>query len=322
MIKELNKIVYVAVAALVLFSCAVEKDESERSVQQRILDAFVDLNYPDAQRWDSGLVIISSEEGSGDTLNKYEAGFFKYSIKTTDGVYLETNQEELAKILGTYSKSNYYGPKYYELGYETIYAGIEEAVYKMREGGKISFILPPWLTYTNSENALNLSMSTIYEMELKEVVENMLTWQQDTMKAYANTHYPGLDTLKANFYFKKLVDAGGDTLKNETVNVYYVGRLLDGWVFDTNIADTAKKYGIYDSSREYTPLEVLYNEDLTQMKDDNSLVEGFCMALKEMSFGDVAFTMFYSEYGYSSTGSDQIGPYQPLIFWLDVREKE
>ena len=43
MIKELNKIVYVAVAALVLFSCAVEKDESERSVQQRILDAFVDL---------------------------------------------------------------------------------------------------------------------------------------------------------------------------------------------------------------------------------------------------------------------------------------
>ena len=115
-IKELNKIVYVAVAALVLFSCAVEKDESERSVQQRILDAFVDVNYPDAQRWDSGLVIISSEEGSGDTLNKYEAGFFKYSIRTTDSVYLETNQEELAKILGTYSKSNYYGPKYYLSG--------------------------------------------------------------------------------------------------------------------------------------------------------------------------------------------------------------
>ncbi len=322
MIKELNKIVYVAVAALVLFSCAVEKDESERSVQQRILDAFVDVNYPDAQRWDSGLVIISSEEGTGDTLNKYEAGFFKYSIRTTDSVYLETNQEELAKILGTYSKSNYYGPKYYELGYETIYAGVEEAVHNMREGGKISFILPPWLTYTSSENMLNLTMSTIYEMELKEVVENMLTWQQDTMKAYANTHYPGLDTLKANFYFKKLVDAGGDTLKNESVDVYYVGRLLDGWVFDTNIADTAKKYGIYDSSREYTPLEVLYNEDLSQMKEDNSLVEGFCMALKEMSFGDVAFTMFYSEYGYSSTGSDKIGPYQPLIFWLDVREKE
>jgi len=322
MIKELKKIVYMAISALVLFSCAVEKDESERSVQQRILDAFVDVNYPNAKRLESGLVIISSQEGTGDTLNKYEAGFFEYSIRDLNFTYSKTTDEELAKVLGTFANSNYYGPQLFELGYESIYAGLEEAMYKMREGGKISFILPPWLTYTTSEKMLNLSVSTIYEMELKEVVGNMLIWQQDTMKAYTNTHYPGLDTLKSNFYFKKLVDAGGDTLKNESANVYYIGRLLDGWVFDTNIADTAKKYGIYDSSKDYSPLEVIYNEDLTQMKDDNSLVEGFCMALKEMSFGDVAFTMFYSEYGYGSTGSDQIGPYQPLIFWLDVREKE
>ena len=322
MVKMMNKFVLMAIAALALFSCAQEIDESDRSVQERILNAYVDLNCPQAERWDSGIVMLDRQEGTGDTLNKYEAGFFKYSVKTLGGVYSETNMEELARVLGWYSNSNYYGPKYYELGYESIYAGLEEVMYKMREGGKASFILPPWLTYTSDKNSWNLGVSTIYEIELKEVVENMLTWQQDTMKAYANTHYPGLDTLKANFYFKKLHDAGADTIDNSTVNVRYIGRLLDGWVFDTNIADTAKKYGIYNKDNEYAALEVLYSEDAQQMKDDNSLVEGFVMALKEMSYGDKAFTMFYSEYGYGSSGSDQIGPYQPLIFWLYVEPDE
>lgn len=323
MVKRLNKYVLMAVAALALFSCAQEVEESDRSVQERILNAYVDVNYPDAARWDSGIVMIDSQKGTGDTLNKYEAGFFKYSIKSLSGVYSETNDEELAKVLGWYSKSNYYGPKLFEIGYETNYVGVEEVMYKMQVGAKATFILPPWLSYTSEsyKGSWNNAASTIYEVELKQVVDNMLTWQQDTMKAYVNTHYPGLDTLKSNFYFKKLVDAGADTIKNESANVRYIGRLLDGWVFDTNIADTAKKYGIYDKSNEYAALEVLYSEDLAQMIEDNSLVEGFVMALKEMSYGDKAFTLFYSEYGYGSDGSDQIGPYQPLIFWLEVEKK-
>ena len=58
------------------------------------------------------------------------------------------------------------------------------------------------------------------------------------------------------------------------------------------------------------------------MVDESSLVKGFCMALQKMSYGDEAFTMFYSEYGYSASGSGEIGPYQPLIFWLYVEPEE
>ena len=319
MVKMINRFVLMAGVALALLSCAQEKEESERSVQERILNAYVDVNCPQATKWDSGIVMIDSQAGTGDTLNMYEYGFFKYSIKSLAGVYSDTNEEDLAKVLGWYSKANYYGPKLFEIGYGSNYAGLEEVMYGMQEGAKATFILPPWLSYTSSTGSgWNNTSNNIYEIELKEVVENMLTWQQDTMKAYANTHYPGLDTLKANFYFKKLVDMGGDTIKNETANVRYIGRLLDGWVFDTNIADTAKKYGIYNASNDYEALSVSYNEELSQMIEENSLVEGFVLALKEMSYGDKAFTMFYSEYGYSYSGSDQIGPYQPLIFWLYV----
>ena len=321
MIKKLSKFVFMAFAALSLFSCAQEKEDSDRTIQERILNAFVDVNYPQAKRTGSGLVMIDSVEGTGDTLKMYKAGFFKYSIRTLGGVYSETNFEELSKILGTYSKANYYGPKLYELGFETTYAGIEEVMENMREGGKATFILPPWLSYTTNKNSWNQNVSAIYDIELTEVVDNIVTWEKDTMKAFADRYYPGLDTLSANFYFRKLHDAGADTLTNESVDVWYIGRLLDGFVFDTNIADTAKKYGIYDKTKEYSALSVLYNEDLTQMKEDNSLVEGFCKAVQQMSHGDKAFTMFNSDYGYGADGSNSIGPYQPLTFWLYVEPK-
>lgn len=330
MVKKINIFMMMAIAAINLASCAEEKSETDRDIQERILNAVVETQFPEAKVWDSGLVVIDYQQGTGDTLDRYEGGFFEYSTQALSGNYAETTVEELAKELGTFANSNYYGPKLFQIGYQSTYAGLEEIMTGMQVGAKAKFILPPWLTYidgvgsaaSNGSGDWNVATSVIYEVELKEVITNILDWQIDTMKAYANTHYPGLDTLKSNFYFKKLHDAGGDTLENENVNVRYVGRLLDGWVFDTNIADTAKKYGIYDSSSEYEALSVQFAENLDTMVEDNSLVRGFCMALKEMSYGDKAFAMFYSEYGYSSSGSDQIGPYQPLIFWLYVEPDE
>ncbi len=330
MVKKINIFMMMAVAAIAFVSCAEEKVESDKDIQERILNAVVATKFPSAQVRDNGLVVIDYQQGTGDTLDKYEGGYFEYTTQALSGNYAETTDEELAQVLGTYAKSNYYGPKLFQIGYQTTYAGLEEIMTGMQVGGKAKFILPPWLTYiegVGSSNSTgsgdwNVATSVIYEVELKEVITNILDWQADTMKAYANTHYPGLDTLSANFYFKKLYDAGGDTLENQSVNVRYVGRLLDGWVFDTNIADTAKKYGIYDSTSDYEALSVQFSENLETMIEDNSLVRGFCMALKNMSNGDEAFTMFYSEYGYSSSGSDQIGPYQPLIFWLYIEPDE
>ena len=318
MVKSINKMVFFLLAAFAAVSCAQEMEETEKSVQQRILNSFVELNCPNATVKESGLVIIDYVQGTGDTLDKMEAGYFEVTKQSLSGDYTETTDENLAKRLGWYSNSNYYGPSFYDVGYESIYAGVEEAVTGLQTGGKVKFILPPWLSYTYDKKSPNLSSSVIYEMELKNVIKEIYPWEEDTMKAYANTHYPGLDTTSKYFYFKKLVDKGGDTIKQETVKVRYVGRLLDGWVFDTNIADTAKKYGIYDSSKDYDALSVQFQEELNAMVEESSLVRGFCMALKEMSYGDEAFTMFYSEYGYGGDGSSGIGPYQPLSFWLHI----
>ena len=324
MMKFLNKIVCLAVVAVSLFSCAEEKEESERSIHERILGAYVKEEYPNAQVLPSGLVVIETQEGTGKTLNNREAGYFEYTTRSLSNEVVETTDEQLAREIGTFAHTNYYGPKMFETGYKSTYKGLEEIMVGMKIGGKAKFILPPWLSVTgNNGNRWEESNSLIYEIELKEVISVIDTWEADTMRRYAATHYPGLDTLSSHFYLKKLNNIQHkDTLESATLNVRYIGRLLDGWVFDTNIADTAKKYGIYDPDNDYNALEFKWNDDIETMEKDNSMVRGFCMALKEMNYGDVAFTMFGSKYGYDYRGKSPIGPYQPLIFRLEVEPKQ
>ena len=327
MVKFSFKTLIAAFMAMALFSCAEDKSESNRSIQERILNAYVNsadfkAKYPDAEFWESGIVMLEYTQGTGETLDSREAGYFEYTTQTLSGEHLNTTDEKLADTLGLFAHTNYYGPVLFETGYKTTFIGLEEVFVGMKEGAKAKFILPPWLTKTDNEPDWGNNQSLIYDVELKHVISNILEWEEDTMKAYANIHYPGLDTLSSNFYFKKLNDIPKDTIKEGTLDVYYVGRLLDGWVFDTNIADTAKKYGIWSSENTYEPLEVTYNDDLDAMLKDNSLVTGFCMAVQEMGYGDKAFTMFGSKYGYDYDGKDPIGPYQPLIFWLHILEKE
>lgn len=309
--------------ALVLCSCAEDKNESDRSIQERILDAYIKEKFPQAKKLESGLVMIDFQQGSGEELERRDGGYFEYTTQSLSGDYIETTDEELAKQLGSFSNSNYYGPVLYEMGYKSTYKGLEEVMIGMKIGGKAKFILPPWLSVTGSNgDRWEESANLIYEIELKEVINNIDIWEADTMRRYAAIHYPGLDTLSSHFYFKKLHDAKADSLESETVQVRYIGRLLDGWVFDTNIADTAKKYGIYDAENDYKALDFKHSNDIETMEQDNSMVTGFCMALKDMSYGDKAFTMFGSKYGYDYTGKDPIGPYQPLIFWLYIEPKQ
>ena len=55
MIKKLNKYVLMAVAALALFSCAEEKEDTDRAVQERILDAYVDEGHHTNGEWKPAL---------------------------------------------------------------------------------------------------------------------------------------------------------------------------------------------------------------------------------------------------------------------------
>jgi FKBP-type peptidyl-prolyl cis-trans isomerase len=42
----------------------------------------------------------------------------------------------------------------------------------------------------------------------------------------------------------------------DTVKVNYIGKLIDGTVFDTSYEDVAREAGIYNEQRQYNPIEI------------------------------------------------------------------
>ena len=83
MFKNLKFILAAAIAGLLLFSCAKEREESNASVQKRILEAYLEVNYPDKNYTitNSGLVILSHEKGTGASPEEFGAAYMKYSAK-------------------------------------------------------------------------------------------------------------------------------------------------------------------------------------------------------------------------------------------------
>lgn len=339
MTRNIKFLIIAALAGILFSACAKEKSESDRSIQKRILEAYLNVNYPDKNYTitSSGLVILDHQEGTGSKPEKYGAAYIMSSVKSLEGNYESTNYKDLADTLGTYDPTKYYGPTLAEIGYGKITKGMQEALLMMREGGKMKIIISPELSSYDAEStapgytvetSTGSSINRIYEVELKHAISDIFKFQRDSLESFRDIHYPGLDSIADGYYFKKLSGTCKDTIEKSTsVDVWYVGKLLDGYVFDTNIEDTAKKYRIYNPSGTYTALSVNMKSTYKEMtsgesEDGDGYVGGFARALKSMTYGDRAVTFFNSNWGYGSDGSESDGvgvpPFAMMFFELYI----
>jgi len=324
---------------LFLFACAQEVEESARSIEERILKARIQVHYLDSlHKTQSGMYYMIQAKGTGKAIEKENFVYVHYSTldlfenyKWTQGTQTEppmvmSSLEWVAKQLGDYSDANYYGPDMWVTGSYALMEGIEEAMLTMREGDKRRIWLPSWLsTQGFSGSPLAHTSTTIHEVEILRVITDIEQFQIDSLESYRDKRYPGLDSLSFGFYKKTLKEGVGDTLKiGDWVNVRYVGRLLDDFVFDLNIADTAKKYNIFNSSNPYDALRGECKEDeyFEITKSDGSqtgTVAGFAKAIFSMKHEEEAVAFFYSGLGYGN-GTDFIRLFSPLVFWFKVEK--
>lgn len=319
------KIMILAVSAMTVLSCAKETDESSESVQDRILKAYVEKYYPDAERSASGLYILNSVQGSGRMPADSSYVRVKYAITYLDGSYYSYSYDSIAKQLGTYSHGGYYDPFIWSLS--TSSEGIVELLTGMREGGRIKAIIPARLL--DEESGMEITQgdgsSKIYDITLVEVIDDIDQYQIGQLEDFASTYYPSItDSTSYGFYYLKTTATNQtDTLKNSTtLNVRYIGKFLNGTVFDTNIEDTAKKYRIYSSGTQYDAVSYTFLEDSTEAMSENSYVAGFNKALYGMNYGEKAVTFFYSDLGYGDNGNSSIPGFVPLFFELWIEENE
>jgi len=164
----------------------------------------------------------------------------------------------------------------------------------------------------------------IYHVQLVQVEKYITSYEIEQLEAYRDRFFPGVDSTTYGIYISNITTLPDqDTVADQaTLNVRYIGRFLDGTVFDTNIADTAKYYRMYDSSKDYDALEVTYYCDLDEMVENNSTVAGFTYAVHNLKKGEALTTFFWSPYGYMDSGSGTIPRYAQLRFDIWVEEDE
>lgn len=335
-----------AAAALLLFAggCAREASESGNEAAIRRVESWISLHHPDAVPAGNGIYILSETPGDGDAWDG-EKNSFAYVAETRkdlQGNVSSTTDEALARQIGSWSQTGYYGPSIWYATRGAIYEGLYEALEGMSVGGSRTVLVPSWLLsykqYDTAEEYLEHSTGLsdmIVDMKLIAQSDNLFSYQIDRLKEFSDrylagedsTYYNNVDGDRYGFYFHRLRQSETpDAMPTDTtVYINYTGRRLDGVVFDTTIADTAKFYGIYSSSKTYAPVAIYWGDEydnITMTSSKTEPIDGFQMALWHMRPGEKAITAFYSELGYSTSGSGTAIPaYTPLSFTIDMVEK-
>lgn len=336
----MKKIIIPALAALTLVcGCAKTQSEGLNDSSKRFLDAWIQVYHPElvSKKVFPGYYIMKDVPGTGDLvgpaiLTPYIRA--EYRITDLEGNILTSTYEEDSYKLRTYVKSAYYGPEVFGRQDNAMYTGLDYAVSDMKVGGTRELLIPGWLMgnerfETEEEYIRNVSGTTcIYKIEVKDRIQDVVKWEQDSLWTFVRNNYPYATCDTTGFYrqvIRKSTD-GVPFQKDTTIYINYIGRRLDGMVFDTSIADTAKVYGLYSSSGTYGPVVVKWNKDassITMGTDNNSVITGFAYLLSKMGPYEKAIGMFTSDLGYSSGGSGNAIPgYSPLLFEVEVVDKE
>ena len=340
--KMKRTILYFALAALLCGSCAKPAKTGLNDANKRYLDAWILVNHPDARQTELGSYILEDIPGTGVQAGPGDASSFvrlDYTIRSMDGSILTACTEQMARQLGTYDPTEYYGPLIWQRGKNVLAAGLDEALTGMREGGSRTVLIPGWLLssykfYNTAQEYLdNVSgTSAIYELNLKNVIPDIQQWEIDSVGRYVYNNFPGMtvrDSLKYGFYYtQKRAPSRNIEFPADTVfYLNYVARLLNGKVVDTNVRDTAAFYNIYSSSKTYGPTAITWYGENGSYKDikfgsSTGAIEGFLFALSKMHPHEKGTAVFYSGLGYTYRGSSpSIPAYSPLHFDLEIVDK-
>ena len=321
-------------AVLLAPSCSKNKGENANEAAKRQFEAWRSLHYPAAVEKD-GIYIIDETPGNGlEWLESMPVTFMTYTIRSLDGTISYNTDERWARQLGNWDQTYYYGPQTVITGKDYSYAGMDAMLDGMREGGSRTAIIPSWmLTYdrygSSAEYEKHETDATpmIYTITFLGQAENFGEYELENLRSYASRNWQVSDTLSTGaVFFKSFTEFDSEPVEmrsDTTVYINYIGRRIsDGQVFDTNIADTAKFYHIYNSSRNYAPVSVTWADKADEIKmNQSSIISGFAIGLFNMHADEKASFAFGNGLGYGSSGgkdTHMVPPYASLRFDVEM----
>lgn len=332
-----KNIILVAAAAIAcLCGCAKTQTSGTNDASKQYFDAWVST-HKDASWKETGLGswIIEDKAGSGEMVGEFHDSLFlrfNYTFSDLKGDISGSSYAAVNQQLGTYAEGDYYGPQIF-YG-QSLYAGLEDMLKGMKTGGRRKVAIPGWLItydrYSAPEKYLDKEGGDpgIYEIELTDIINNINKWECDSISSYIANNFKvsgsvsELSDTTGFWYIRTAAPESEKEMCDTTVYINYIGRLLNGTVFDTNIRDTAVFHGIDSDSRDYSPISFSIKDEYsnsTMGDDETKVVKGFARAISKMHPFEQGSGIFMSELGYWYNGSGNTIPaYSPLRFDIQI----
>lgn len=350
-----------AVAVLSASSCARTGTTGKNDAAQRYFDAWVG-NQSELHKeflWKStelgSRVLIHTQtqgnlagdqDGAPYVLMDYTVSSIGNRLSKSDspgkyfwGDEVGDNTDSLVAIqIGAYDKSYFYGPQVWQRKNNGLSVGLDEIIAGMREGERVWAVIPGWLqgTTRRSSVAAYLANDTgagaplAYDIVLRKIIPDVNEYQLDSIKKYLSANYPqkAYDDTTATgwgcYYIRaKEPESTKEFPSDTTVYINYTGRLLNGQVFDTTIADTAKVWNVYSPYKTYNPVSVGWGATYDKLTmNGSSVIAGFAKGLFQMHKFEKGTVVFYSGLGYGASGSaPRIPSFSPLAFEIELVSK-
>jgi FKBP-type peptidyl-prolyl cis-trans isomerase FkpA len=150
-----------------------------------------------------------------------------------------------------------------------------------------------------------------YTKTMNDIKKKAQTAEPGKIKKYIADNNLKVTTTPSglNYQITKL-GTGEKPVAGDTVGVYYLGKFVDGKVFDTNIKDEAKKAGLLNPMNPYKPFRFPLG---TQ-----GMIKGWNEGLLLLPKGTKVTFIIPSALGYGDNGYQRIGPFTPLVFELEL----
>ncbi len=323
---------FAGLCTAVLGGCAVKEETRPNEDEKMYLEAWIHTHHPDAEKAGMGIYMLGAEKtGDGEDVTMPCYVLVSYVVRDLEGNITTSSDAESAKQTGSYNETYYYGPQVWSFREGAINKGLEDLLAGMKVGGEREALIPGWfMTYnrydTEEEYMANVTdqSSRIYKVRVDGIAEDIYEWQTEAIEEYCAEHSITLPEAGPEGFYYITETAGEGELedmhRDTTVYINYTGMRLDGQVFDTTVEKTAKDHNIFSEDKTYGPMEVTMSSDSTQIKlDGNSIISGFGKTLWEMKAMEKGTGIFWSTYGYGTSGSGSLIPaYAPLVFEIEL----
>ena len=288
-----------------------EKSAAQKGIDDKMLQDYFKKNNVKATKTATGLYYSIAKEGEGEQIKAGQTISVNYKGQLINGTVFDSNMD---------STFHHMEPFTLEIGKGRVIKGWDEGLLLLKKGSKATLYIPSGLAYgAQDRSTIPANSILIFDVEItdvktaeqlkkeadEKVSKQKLNEDRDLKEYFAKNNIHATKTESGMYYSITREGTGDNAKPGQKVSMSYLGKLLNGHVFDKNV----------DSNFVAT-------RPFTFTLGQHQVISGWDEGVQLLKKGTKATFYLPSYLAYGERGSGAIPPNSILIFDVELTNIE